>query len=96
VRFVVVEDQQQRRTICAALNQWMRNSAEKASGLPVDFSSSLEFASENVARPPSPAFRAAKPFAPIVPKFETRGVHSVLEAGGNGKLHCPQPFPSGF
>ncbi|MFY9978578.1 MAG: hypothetical protein WAK22_10140, partial [Candidatus Sulfotelmatobacter sp.] len=42
VRFVVVEDQQQRRTICAALNQWMRNSAEKATGFPSDFSSSLE------------------------------------------------------
>jgi hypothetical protein len=42
VRFVVVEDQQQRHSICAALNQWMRNSSEKASGLPAEFLSSLE------------------------------------------------------
>jgi hypothetical protein len=42
LRFVVIEDQQQRRSICAALNQWMLTSAEKATGLPADFSSSLE------------------------------------------------------
>lgn len=42
VRFVVIDDTEQRRTICAALNQWMRNSAEKASGLPGEFLSSLE------------------------------------------------------
>lgn len=42
LRFVVIEDQAQRRSICTALNQWMLNSAEKATGLPPDFSSSLE------------------------------------------------------
>ncbi len=42
LRFVVIEDQAQRRTICSALNQWMLSSAEKATGLPPDFSSSLE------------------------------------------------------
>src|SRR5712675_572205 len=51
LRFVVIEDQAQRRTICTALNQWMLSSAEKASGLPPDFSSSLEF----VGRAPSPS-----------------------------------------
>jgi hypothetical protein len=44
LRFVVVEDQAQRRTICSALNQWMVTSAEKASGLPAEFLSSLELA----------------------------------------------------
>ena len=51
LRFVVIEDQAQRRSICAALNQWMLSSAEKATGIPSDFSSSLELAS--VARTPS-------------------------------------------
>lgn len=60
VRFVVVEDANQRRSICAALNQWMRNSAERASGLPVEFSSSIEMAfekktQENARLTPSPA-----------------------------------------
>jgi hypothetical protein len=44
LRFVVVEDQAQRRSICNALNQWMVTSAEKASGLPPEFLSSLELA----------------------------------------------------
>jgi hypothetical protein len=38
LRFVVIEDQAQRRSICTALNQWMLSSAEKATGLPPDFS----------------------------------------------------------
>jgi hypothetical protein len=42
LRFVVIEEQDQRRSICTALNQWLVSSAEKASGLPADFSSSLE------------------------------------------------------
>jgi hypothetical protein len=42
LRFVVIEDQAQRRSICNALNQWMLSSAEKVSGLPSDFQSSLE------------------------------------------------------
>ena len=41
LRFVVIEDQAQRRSICSALNQWMLSSAEKASGIPAGFSSSL-------------------------------------------------------
>src|ERR1700722_4747941 len=43
LRFVVIDDQAQRRSICAALNQWMLNAAEKVTGLPADFSSTLEF-----------------------------------------------------
>ena len=43
LRFVVIEDQTQRRNICNALNQWMHSSAEKASGIGIDFQSSLEF-----------------------------------------------------
>jgi hypothetical protein len=61
LRFVVIEDQAQRRNICTALNQWMLTSAEKATGLPADFSSSLELASvgrtcpETQSNGPSPA-----------------------------------------
>ena len=42
VRFVVIEDQSQRRSICNALNQWMANSAEKATGIGPHFATSLE------------------------------------------------------
>jgi hypothetical protein len=41
LRFVVIEDQAQRRGICSALNQWLISSAEKASGM-AGFSSTLE------------------------------------------------------
>ena len=42
VRFVVIEDQTQRRTICNALNQWMVTTAEKATGIGSHFATSLE------------------------------------------------------
>jgi hypothetical protein len=42
VRFVVVEDPTQRRSICAALNQWLASAAEKATGIGSHFASSLE------------------------------------------------------
>src|SRR6202051_445271 len=48
LRFVVIEDQAQRRSICAALNQWMLSSAEKASGIGTDFQSSLELTTDRV------------------------------------------------
>ncbi len=50
LRFVVIEDQAQRRSICNALNQWMLNSAEKATGIGADFQSSLELATDRVGR----------------------------------------------
>ena len=42
VRFVVIEDASQRRSICNALNQWIVSSAEKATGIGSHFASSLE------------------------------------------------------
>jgi len=44
VRFVVIEDESQRRSICSALNQWIVNSAEKATGIGSHFATSLELA----------------------------------------------------
>jgi len=55
LRFVVIQDGNQRRSICNALNQWLINSAEKASGLPADFQSSLELTSDRVGAGDSPA-----------------------------------------
>jgi hypothetical protein len=98
VRFVIVEDHEQRRGICAALNQWMRNSAERATGLPADFSSSLELAfEENVARAPSPAIRSADARIDAVnPKPVPMFAGSTPDSGANKNLHCPHPLPSGF
>jgi hypothetical protein len=42
VRFVVMEDQTQRRGICGALNQWLISSSDNASGIGAHFATSLE------------------------------------------------------
>jgi hypothetical protein len=53
VRFVVIEDQTQRRSICSALNQWMVSAAEKATGIGSHFATSLELtpATEYIPQP---------------------------------------------
>ena len=95
LRFVVVEDGNQRRSICSALNQWLLNSAEKASGLPAGFSSSLEL---NVARTPSSASAGTTSnlaqAPPPVLKLDTPAPY--LDSGASKNLHCPHPLPSGF
>lgn len=45
VRFVVIEDQTQRRGICGALNQWLISSSDNASGIGAHFATSLELTS---------------------------------------------------
>jgi hypothetical protein len=82
LRYVVIEDQDQRRSICSALNQWMLSSAERASGLPTAFSSSLELSVAEKTR-----VTAGDPPAHIV---------TNLDSGANKNFHCPQPLPSGF
>ena len=98
LRFVVIEDQAQRFSICTALNQWMLASTEKATGLPPDFASSLEMT--NVARAPSPAAvvgasavsHGDQPGPKVIPIRPAQH----MDSGGAKNLHCPDPFPSGF
>lgn len=107
LRFVVIEDQAQRRTICNALNQWMLSSAEKASGLPVDFSSSLELtnATDRVDAGDSPAHvNSGTSVGRTLPSAATpnfahafsEGTPPHLDSGAAKNLHCPHPLPSGF
>jgi len=94
LRFVVIDDQAQRRSICSALNQWMLSSAEKATGIDQSV----------VARAPSPAFADTVPsLAPATPSTGSKFVKVVpnvpaphLDSGSNKNLHCPHPLPSGF
>ena len=99
VRFVVVEDQHQRRSICTALNQWMRNSAEKASGFPSDFASSLEVPAVTVGRTllSANADSAGNGAMAEFPKPQQMATpNQQVDSGAGKNLHCPQPFPSGF
>jgi len=96
LRFVVIEDRAQRRSICHALNQWLLTSAEKATGLPQDFSSSLEMTAEHVGGTPLPARGEGgeKPMRLITSEANSAAVQ--LNSGSTSNLHCPQPLPSGF
>jgi len=112
LRFVVIEDQSQRRSICAALNQWMLSSAEKASGIGTDFQSSLELTVARVGRTlPSAGSGQAmsdkadtiKSSVTTMPSTGSTFIQAVSElslphvdSGANKNLHCPHPLPSGF
>jgi len=112
VRFVVIEDQAQRRTICNALNQWMVSAAEKATGIGSHFATSLELtpATEYV-----PAANDAQPSLfscenEIVSSHESVArapspassdavsplTAPQLDPGAATNIHHPSPFPSGF
>jgi hypothetical protein len=105
LRFVVIQDQEQRRSICSALNQWMRSSAEKASGIGADFQSSLEFATDRVSTDrmgrtvlSDKADTVSTPARQAVSGREGGIAQSALhiDSGSNRNLHCPHPLPSGF
>jgi hypothetical protein len=57
VRFVVIEDRFQRHSIYTALNQWLTDSAEKASGIGTHFAASLELTSATEYVPPASSNR---------------------------------------
>ena len=109
VRYVVIDDQAQRRSICNALNQWMVSSAEKASGIGSHFASSLELplnemnvARENVAADrvePSPAFADAvtnPKAAGISQTISKLKVVTQQNSGAASNVQCPPAFPAGF
>jgi hypothetical protein len=98
LRFVVIEDQAQRRSICSALNQWMLSSAEKASGIPAGFSSSLEFTTDRVGRTTlSDSAHTTPGQAPQTgERIEPGKSAPPLDSDANKNLHCPHPLPSGF
>jgi hypothetical protein len=101
LRFVVIEDQAQRRSLCSALNQWMISSAEKASGISADFASSLEL-TDHVGAGDSPAhvYRATLPRPAVqsapAPDSTPPTAAQHLNSGAATNIHCPQPLPSGF
>jgi hypothetical protein len=88
VRYVVIEDQAQRRTICNALNQWMVTAAEKATGIGSHFATSLELtpATEYVA--PSDAQQPL--FAGVTDAHVATDafVRPASEASGSGSKHA--------
>jgi len=97
VRFVEIHDQAQRRSICAALNQWIVSSAEKATGIGSHFATSLEVTPEppdtSRSYPPDSDDRLAnqKEIDPPTPTTRPR-----LNSAVATTIHCSSSFPSGF
>jgi hypothetical protein len=58
IRFVIIEDRYQRCQIYNSLSQWLRDSAEKASGIGSHFASSLELTPATEYVPPTVAARS--------------------------------------
>jgi hypothetical protein len=104
VRFVVIEDASQRRSICAALNQWIASSAEKVTGIGAHFASSLEVTEHNMRSPSANTETIANPKGVLdknvvnttVPPSVSTVTAPQLDSGAAANIHCPSPFPSGF
>lgn len=110
VRFVVIEDAFQRRSISNALNQWIANSAEMISGIGAHFATSLELPKDEL---PEDTVKKIIP-DPKLPANSSAGVTQIdatqakvvdmgrtsvpfrLAEGGTSSLNTPFPLPSGF
>jgi hypothetical protein len=96
VRFVVIEDESHRRSISSALNQWIADAGEKASGIGAHFASSLEISDFNVGRTLLSASTAKEASATNAKPTSLSAAAPHLDSGAATNIHCPSPFPSGF
>jgi hypothetical protein len=102
VRFVVIEDEIQRRSICNALNQWLVSASETVTGIGAHFATSLELgvgrtllsATANATKQPAEA-QASEVKSHSYPDSLVAKT-SPLNSGFATNIHCPQPLPSGF
>jgi len=97
VRFVIIEDEAQRNSICNALSQWI--AGEKASGIGAHFATSLELIEKKVvAGEPSASFRASpEPVGVASSAAKERSASAPqLDSGAATNIHVTAPFPSGF
>jgi hypothetical protein len=95
VRFVVIEDPSQRRTICGALNQWIASSAEKATGIGSHFATSLELTPEPQNTDRGHRHDISEPSSKTLEQKRAT-VGSRLNSAVATTIHCSSSFPSGF
>lgn len=94
IRYVVIEEDAQRRSICSALNQWIAGSGDKALGIGAHFATSLELTETRVVA--SWPAKDSVPAKTSSPAKESPATAPQLDSGAAANLHCPAPFPSGF
>jgi hypothetical protein len=97
VRFVVIEDPFQRRSVCNALNQWIVSSAEKATGIGSHFATSLELTPEppNVGRAHASDNTDSTRIQNASNEGRVTTAHRLNSAIAT-TIHCSSSFPSGF
>lgn len=83
IRYVIIQDQAQRRSICNALNQWIASSSELATGIGSHFASSLELPTPD-PKMPRPTIER-QPNAPV-----------QIDPATVTEIRVPSFFPSGF
>ena len=106
VRYVVIEDQTQRRSVTSALNQWIASSTEKATGIASHFATSLELTPSSseqttdvgtAASAVQRSLREAKGSpATTFASNSTSTTAPQPNSGAATNIHHPSPFPSGF
>ncbi len=96
VRFVVIEDESQRRNIASALNQWIVSSAEKATGIGSHFASSLELTPASEASQVGTAASAVQRREASGPNTCTSPTAPQPDPGAATNISSPSPFPAGF
>lgn len=101
IRFVVIEDPHQRRTVASALNQWIVSAAEKATGLGAHFASSLELTSNSEPTHVGTAASAVQRSEASAVSATAGSATSLaatprFNSGAATNIHRPPLFPSGF
>ncbi|MGC2448301.1 MAG: hypothetical protein WA477_11705 [Candidatus Sulfotelmatobacter sp.] len=100
LRFVEIQDQAQRRSICSALNQWIVSSSEKATGIGSHFASSLDVAPAteltNTSAGRAPIANAEATPQPAYPDHNPAKKLAPMEAVTAAKIQRIPLFPSGF
>ena len=106
IRYVVLQDPAERRSICNALNQWLISSTETATGIGAHFATSLELTDSDPVQTSvgrtllSPTVDRSRPAVSRTqvaanPAAST-GAPLQMNSTTEARVHCPPPFPSGF
>jgi hypothetical protein len=97
-RYVIISDEQQRHSVASALQKWIANSAESASGLISDFTTSLSSSGDANQGPHTSGIQAAPDFGGGIGHGGSASVTSGTDNAGASafRIDAPASLPSGF
>jgi hypothetical protein len=94
VRYVVIEDAAQRRSITGALNQWLIYSGESASGIGAHFATSLELSATNASVARTCPERESKGPSPATDGSTSKAVQAAPAEPRTDQGYAPPPTPA--